>query len=137
MNKFNTKDRGDPKSAGLVTIAAFATIVNPALLVQNKMCMMCVVYDRMLNEVKRSIILASPERILLDFERAAINGFTSAFPNATVTRCYIHLTQIIMRKVNEIGMKADYEKNDILRLALRSLPTLATIPSSDVTEVFR
>jgi len=30
-NKFNTKDRGAPKSAGPVAIATFATIVNPAL----------------------------------------------------------------------------------------------------------
>jgi len=39
----------------------------------------------MVNEVKRMIILASPERILLDFESATINAFRSAFSNATVT----------------------------------------------------
>jgi len=38
----------------------------------------------MLNELKRMIILASPERILLDFEAAAINAFGSAFPSETV-----------------------------------------------------
>jgi len=68
-------------------------------LAQNKL-----VYDRMLNEVKR-IILASPERILLDFESAAINAFKSAFPSATVTGCCFHLTQSVTRKVDEIGMK--------------------------------
>jgi len=31
MNKFNTKDRGAPKSAGSVAIATFTTIVNLAL----------------------------------------------------------------------------------------------------------
>jgi len=41
-----------------------------------------------------------------------------------------------MRKVNEIGMKEDYENNDSLRLALRCLPALAMVPLSDVTEVF-
>jgi len=30
-NKFNTKNRGAPKSAGPVAIATFSTIVNPAL----------------------------------------------------------------------------------------------------------
>ena len=46
--------------------------VNPAAmfcLVQHKIKD---VYDRMLNEVKRMIILVSPERILLDFEGVAI-----------------------------------------------------------------
>ena len=86
---------------------------NPAViycLVQNKTQ---VAYDRMLNEVKRMIPLVSPERTLLDFERAAINAFRSAFPNATVTGCYFHLTQSAMRKVNEIGMKDDYENSEI------------------------
>ena len=31
MKKFNTKDRGAPKSAGPVAIATFATTVNPVL----------------------------------------------------------------------------------------------------------
>jgi len=49
--------------------------MNPAAtycLVQNKIQ---AVYHRMLNEVKRMIILASPERILLDFEGVVINAF--------------------------------------------------------------
>ena len=66
----------------------------------------------MLNEVKRMIHLVSPERILLDFKSAATNAFSSAFPNAAVTGCYFNLTQSVVRKVNEIGMKEDYEKND-------------------------
>jgi len=102
--------------------------INPAAiycLVQNKMQ---AAYDRMLNEVKRMIPLAAPERILLDFEIAATNAFRSAFPNATVTGCYFHLTQSVMLKVNKTGMKEDYEKNDRLRLAIHCLPALAMVP---------
>jgi len=33
------------------------------------------VYDGILKEVKRISVLASPKRILLDFESAAINAF--------------------------------------------------------------
>jgi len=52
------------------------------------------------------IILASPGgRTLLDFQSAAVDAFRSAFPSATVTGYYFHLTQSVMRKVNEIGMK--------------------------------
>jgi len=63
--------------------------INPAAiycLVQNTIQ---VLNDRMLNEVTRIIILASPEIILLDFESATtgIDAFRSAFPNATVTGC--------------------------------------------------
>jgi len=58
----------------------------------------------MLNEVKIMNILASAERIVLDFGSAAINAFRSSFPSATVTGCYFHLTQSVMQKVDEIGM---------------------------------
>jgi len=80
--------------------------------------------------------LAAPEKILLDFESAAVNAFRSAFPNATVAGCYFHLTQSVIRKVNQSVMKEDCEKNDSLRLAIRYLPALAMFPSSDVAEVF-
>ena len=33
-------------------------------------------------------------------------------------------------------MKEDYEENDSLRLAIRCIPALAMVPSSDVTETF-
>jgi len=46
------------------------------------------------------------------------------------------LTQSVLQKVNEIGMKEDYEENDSLRLAIRCIPALAMVPSSDVTETF-
>jgi len=49
--------------------------------------------------------LTYPERIMLDFESAAIHAFRSAFPSATVTGCYFHLPQSVLRNVDEIGMK--------------------------------
>ena len=33
---------------------------------------------------------AQPSRILLDFERAAVNAFTSAFPESSIVGCYFH-----------------------------------------------
>jgi len=47
-----------------------------------------------------------------------------------------NVAQSVTRKVNESGMKEDYEKNNRLRLALRCLPALAVVPSPDVTEAF-
>ena len=102
-------------------------------LVQNKTQ---AVYARILDEIKKMIPLANPEKILLDFESAAINAFRAAYPNATITGCYFHLTQSILRKINEIGMKSDYESDDNLRIAVRCLPALAMVPPTDVAEAF-
>ena len=50
--------------------------------------------------------------------------------------CYFYLTQSILRKVNEIGMKSYNESDDNLRIAVRCLPALAMVPSTDVAEAF-
>jgi len=44
----------------------------------------------------------------VDLEKAAMNAFTEAYPDAAVTGCYFHLYQSVTRKVNEIGLKMDY-----------------------------
>jgi len=38
--------------------------------------------------------------------------------------------------VNEIGIKGDYESDDNLKIAVRCLPALAMVPSSDVVDAF-
>jgi len=93
-------------------------------------------YDRILQELKAMVPLDTPELTLLDFENAAISAFCTAYPNAAVKSCYFHLVQSVVRKVNEIGMKGDYESDDDLRIAVRCLPALAMVPSSDVVDAF-
>ena len=50
--------------------------------------------------------------------------------------CYFHLTQSILRRVNEIGLKSDYKSDDNLRIAVCCLPALAMMLSTDVAEAF-
>ena len=48
---------------------------------------------------------AKPDRILADFEKAALNAFSKKIPDANISCCYFHLTQSFNRKINEIGLK--------------------------------
>ena len=77
------------------------------------------VYVHVLDEIKRMIPLANPEKILLSLKSAAINAFTAPYPNARILGYYFHLTHSILRKVNKIGMKSDYESDDNLQIAVR------------------
>ncbi|KII61414.1 hypothetical protein RF11_12829 [Thelohanellus kitauei] len=94
------------------------------------------VYDRMLIEIIRLVPTCTPWIILTDFETAAMSSFREAFPSATISGCYFHLCQSVLRKVNELGMKVDYESNDNLRIAVRCLAALAHVPLADVSEAF-
>lgn len=114
----------------------FSSGINPAAvycLVTNKTAE---TYTSLLNELKTLIPLAAPRKILVDFERAAINSFQNAFPHAVVTGCYFHLTQSVLRKVNEIGLKSKYEDDIEVRCYIRCLPALAFVPTDDVIEAF-
>lgn len=75
-------------------------------------------YDRLLSEIKRLIPSANPIKVLVDFEAATLGAFREAFPNAVVSGCFFHLSQSIMRKVNELGLKIEYENNDEVSVGL-------------------
>lgn len=93
-------------------------------------------YDRVMNQISRLIPMSAPTVILTDFEAAAMGAFRNAFPNARITGCYFHLAQSVLRKVNEVGLKTDYENRDDIRIAIRSLAALSHVPVDDVPEAF-
>ena len=111
----------------------FAPGMTPAalyVLLPNKTEATCV---RMVQEIKRLIPTASPQTILTDFEKAAMNAFAVEFRGITViTGCYFHLAQSVLRTVNNLGMKEKYENNEVFRCYVRSLPALAFVPEADV-----
>jgi len=95
-----------------------------------------VTYNRMLATLKTLIPNANPSRILTDFEAAAMQAFERAFPNAEISGCYFHLCQSVVRKVNECGLKTDYETDDEIRGFVRCLPALSHVPVNDVIDAF-
>lgn len=114
----------------------FGSGINPAAvycLLNNKTAES---YVTILRELKNLVPLAAPRRVLVDFERAAMNAFHEVFPIATVTGCYFHLSQSIIRKAHEVGLKLQYENSDQVRDYVRSLCALAFVPPGDVLEAF-
>lgn len=89
----------------------FVEGINPAALY----CLVCgktrATYD-CINEQLLLIPFAAPTVILPDIESAAMAAFRAKFPNACVTGCYFHLAQSILRKVNEVRLKKEYETSD-------------------------
>ena len=93
-------------------------------------------YSKFLNAITSVSDNAQPSRILLDFERAAVNAFTSEFPESSIKGCYSHLCQAFLRKINELGLKKAYENNCELSLALRLIPALSFVPTDLVEQSF-
>ena len=80
--------------------------------------------------------VANSTNVLVDFESASVGAFRNAFPNAHVSGCYFRLSQSILRKVNEVGMKVAYERDDKVRGSVRCLAALFFVPVTDIVESF-
>lgn len=95
-----------------------------------------ITYRRLMEIVQILMPQASPEVILTDFEMAAMNALRDAYPRARVTGCYFHLTQSVIRKVQELGLKRAYETEVTLCEFIRCLSALAFVPEEDVPNAF-
>ena len=93
-------------------------------------------YSRMLSVIKEQIPTADPTCILLDFEMAAMSTFNEFFPDANIKGCFFHLSQSVIRKANQLGMKSDIESNIDFSTAVLCLPALSYVPSDCVVEAF-
>jgi hypothetical protein len=103
-------------------------------------CLLCnknrASYDRILRVIHELIPNATPRRILIDFESAAMNAFRESYPQAEVTGCYFHLCQSLNRKINDVGLKSDYETDTDISGFIRCLAALSHVPPNDVVNGF-
>jgi hypothetical protein len=93
-------------------------------------------YSRMFEIMKLLIPNLAPLKVLVDFEKACMNAVRIAFPHAEVKGCYFHLCQSLVRKINSVGLKTEYEGNVNIKITLKSLAALAFVPMEDVRRVF-
>ena len=89
------------------------------------------IYLRAFNALKDLNTCLAPQKIVTDFELAAINAFKATFPNVAIKGCFFHFAQAVWRKVQELGLSKAYRENDQLRKAVKNLVALALIPVED------
>uniref|UniRef100_H2XZ20 MULE transposase domain-containing protein n=1 Tax=Ciona intestinalis TaxID=7719 RepID=H2XZ20_CIOIN len=93
-------------------------------------------YTKLLQELKRHQGQLNPERIMTDFEIAAINGFHTVFPQSQQRGCFFHFCQCIYREIQSNGLKYEYENNAEFALKLRMLSALAFVPTDQIVTSF-
>ena len=91
----------------------------------------------MMDILKQLLPNLEPQEILLDFENAAQNAFKLAFPNAIVKGCQFHLSQAVLRKVGQLGLKNQFENDVDFNLLVKSLAALAFVPEDEVLDRFQ
>ena len=94
-------------------------------------------YTEMLSAVKSLENGLQQERILTDFERAALNAFSSVFPLARQACCNFHLNQCFVRKMASLHLKHRYKQHNAdFALCMRMIPSLAFMRPEDLEMAF-
>lgn len=93
-------------------------------------------YERMIDILLSVMPGLQPEKVLTDFETAAINAFRKKIPSASTSGCFFHLSQCVIRKIASVGLKARYENDRDFSVLMKCLPALAFVPEDDVITVF-
>ena len=78
----------------------------------------------------------NPGKILADFKKTVLNGFSKKNPHAESSCCYFQLTQSFNRKINQLGLKTYYENFPEFNLPLQMSPALAHAPPAQVKASF-
>eukprot|EP00102_Acyrthosiphon_pisum_P023026 XP_016660236.1 PREDICTED: uncharacterized protein LOC107883855 [Acyrthosiphon pisum] len=86
-------------------------------------------YTALFNKILSIVPEWQPQTIIVDFERAAIAAIRRFFPNTTIRGCWFHSSQVVWRKVANIGLidicsnqRGAYDTVHML-MALPLLPT--------------
>ena len=53
----------------------------------------------------------NPQKILVDFEKANMNAALLALPEAEIKGCYYNLCHSLVRKIQSVGLKSEFECN--------------------------
>jgi len=85
---------------------------------------------------EKYILEFSPKTLLVDFEKAAHDGFLAVFPNSKIKCCQFHLGQSLFRKIQILGLRNEYTKYSEIGIRLKSFFGLAFLPCTEVSDAF-
>jgi hypothetical protein len=93
-------------------------------------------YQKLFSQLKVLLLDKQPTTMMMDFEKAEINSFSSVFDTTHITCCLFHLAQNVYRQIVNIGLKEKYHRNDEFALQIRCFPALSLLPVDDVITGF-
>jgi len=69
---------------------------------------------------------------MADFEETSVSAFQEVFGNITVSGCWFHYAQALMKRVNKEGLKEDYTRDENVGSAVHCLMSLPLLPPHEI-----
>lgn len=93
-------------------------------------------YENLFSILIQLIPDLNPEVIIIDYEKSVISAVSEMFPESEPQGCLFHLAQSVIRFMAGIGLRREYEDNQVCRMYVRALMALAYVPISEVRETY-
>ena len=89
-------------------------------------------YNQIFSTLKERDPSLQPDKIMIDFERAALNALTQNFPTAELQGCYFHFGQAIWRQIQALGFQLRYQCDEEFAVVMKQFRALLFVPEIDV-----
>jgi len=67
---------------------------------------------------------------------SVIKAASRVFPNIKIIRCYFHFSESHWRKIQELGLKSQYEKDMLFKTQVKRFTALPFLPLEDISDVW-
>ncbi|CAF3027632.1 unnamed protein product [Rotaria sp. Silwood2] len=71
-----------------------------------------------------------PQYVYSDFESGEMGALENLFPNVTIRGCWYHFNQAIFRNIQKMGLTTMYEKNEEVKIWLKSFMALPLVKNN-------
>jgi len=89
-------------------------------------------YQAVFAMVKDLVPAFNTTQVMADFEEASVAAFRQVYGDVSVSGCWFHYCQAIVKRVQKIGLKDAYLNRDDVKDVVRCILGLPLLPSSDI-----
>lgn len=89
-------------------------------------------YRAVFESMKNLVPACNPESAMADFEDAPVSAFHELFPNASISGCWFHYAQAVMKRVQKLGLKQEYTSSIAVREIVQCLFGLPLLPGCEI-----
>ena len=85
-------------------------------------------YTKVFDKIRNLVPQFAPTCAMADFEEASVSAFQEVFGNVTVSGCWFHYAQALMKRVNKEGLKEAYTRDEDVGSVVHCLMSLPLLP---------
>ncbi|XP_060855411.1 uncharacterized protein LOC132933098 [Metopolophium dirhodum] len=94
-------------------------------------------YRKVLERFSRKFPEVRPLTITIDFETALRNVFSDVYPEATVSSCWFHFVQSLLKNIKKMGYSNHVQQHREAKMCLRMCAVLALLPAHQIEQGFQ